>query len=100
MRQSGKTSQALRDTLEIKPARPDRRDGGGGILAIVLAAQRGNSGKAGDPGRAASAPPHETVASKNNTIFNRGFGHRNTYRFSARIHEFVSNATCKVVVDS
>src|ERR1700719_2203767 len=100
MRQSGKTSQAFRDALEIKPARPERRDGGGGILAIVPAAQRGNSGKAGDPCRAASAPPHETVAIKNNAIFDRGFGYRNRYCFSARFDEFAGNATGKVVVDS
>src|ERR1700730_6253399 len=100
MRQSGKTSQALRDALEIKPARLERRDGGGRILAIVLATQRGNSGKAGDPCRAASAPLHETVAIKYNAIFDRGFGHRNTYRFSARFQEFASNAAYKVVVDS
>ena len=43
MRQSGETPQAFRNAFEIKPKRPKRRDRGGGILAIVLAAQRGNS---------------------------------------------------------
>jgi hypothetical protein len=98
MRQSGKLRRPCTTRSRSNPRGP-ARDGGGGILAIVLARNEAI------PARPAirverPPPPHETVAFKNNVIFDRGFGHRNTYRFSARFQEFAGNATCNVVVDS
>src|SRR5205823_5406478 len=78
----------------------ERSDGGGGILAIVRAAQRGDSSQIGNWRRLAIVVTQEPCAVEADAILDRRLGYRNTCDLPALFPQFAGNGLCDVVIDS